>query len=313
MNEPDGVEIPPIENEVTGEITQVPIAAGSTAPNRMNVPIPNPSTDRPIDYCFSNMIYWLDDSISPEQRDVLDRLLRERGGRPVARRGDDHEAEDMGDGHTNGELGEQDVGIVDLVPPIDLPPDNDTDANADPANNDNYDPAERDQNPNPLLLNPSMARFDIDACTHIITRSWNILERRIIEQDPALRERLNNGTGNGTGTGNGQDGGGGGVGGGGGAGLWIVKVSYSHSSSAVVVVVVCADDQALYLSAFPNTCAYSPASTSGYRFDTYPQRPQPEWVTRSVIVGLQSSVPFFPLHSPGSRDAILESKFVSDS
>jgi hypothetical protein len=71
----------------------------------------------------------------------------------------------------------------------------------------------------------------IDACTHIITRSWNILERRIIEQDPTLRERLNNGTG--TGNGNGEDGGGG-------AGLWIVKVS--HLSSSVVVVIVCADD-----------------------------------------------------------------------
>lgn len=232
MGEPNNVEIPPIENEVTGEITQVPIAAGPTEPNRINVPNPNLPTDRPVDYCFSNMIYWLDDSISPEQRDVLDRLLRERGGRPVARRGDDHEADDMGDGHTNGELGEQDVDMVALVPPIDLPPDNDNDTEThnDPANNDNYDPAELGQNPNPRLFNPSMARFEIDACTHIITRSWNILERRIIEQDPRLKERfLNNGTGNGEGGG-----------GGGGAGLWIVKVS--HLSSSVVIVVVCADD-----------------------------------------------------------------------
>lgn len=235
MDEPNGVEIPAIENEVTGEITQVPIAAGPTAPTRVHIPIPpNPPTDRPIDYCFSNMNYWLDDSISPEQRDVLDRLLRERGGRPVARRGD-HEAED---GHTDGER--QDVDMVALVPPIDLPPDTDTETHNDPANNDNDndntvndDPPERDQNPNPLLLDPGMARFDIDACTHIITRSWNILERRIIEQDPRLRDRLNNGTGNGAG--NGESGGGGG-----GAGLWIVKVS--HLSSAVVVVVVCADD-----------------------------------------------------------------------
>jgi hypothetical protein len=230
MNEPDGVEIPPIENEVTGEINQVPIAAGSTAPNRMNVPIPNPSTDRPIDYCFSNMIYWLDDSISPEQRDVLDRLLKERGGRPVARRGDDHEADDMGDGHTNAE--QRDVDMVAVVPAPDHALTNDTDTNADPANNDNdddnpvnSDPLERDQTTNPLLLNPSMARFDIDACTHIITRSWNILERRIIEQDPRLKERLNNGNGTLSGTGTGE-----GVSGGGGAGLWIVKVS--HESSA---------------------------------------------------------------------------------
>jgi hypothetical protein len=229
MDEPNEVAIPPIENEVTGELTQVPIAAGPTEPNRMNVPVP---TDRPIDYCFSNMIYWLDDSISPGQRDALDRLLKERGGRPVARRGDDHEADDMGDGHTNAE--QRDVDMVAVVPAPDPAPTNDTDTHIDPANNDNdndnpvnSDPAEQDQNPNPLHLNPSMARFDIDACTHIITRSWNILERRIIEQDPRLKERLNNGNGNGEG-------------GGGGAGLWIVKVS--RSSSAVVVVVVCADD-----------------------------------------------------------------------
>jgi hypothetical protein len=225
MNEPNGVETPPIENEVTGEITQVPIAGGPTEPNRVDVPIPTVhSTDRPLDYCFSNMIYWLDDSISPEQRDVLDRLLRERGGRPVARRGD-HEADDIGDRHTNGELGEQDVDMVALVPAPDHPPTNDTDTNADPANPANDDPADQDQNPNPLLLNPSMARFDVDACTHVITRSWNILERRIIEQDSRLRERLNNGTGTGTGTGNGN-GESGGVSGGGGAGLWIVKVSH---------------------------------------------------------------------------------------
>lgn len=230
MNEPNEVEIPPIENEGTGVVAEMPIAAGPTEPNRMNVPNPNLPTDRPVDYCFSNMIYWLDDNISPEQRDVLDRLLRERGGRPVARRGNDHEADDMGDGHTNGELGQQDVDMVALVPAPDYPSNNDTETHNDPANNDNDNPAndDPDQNRNPLHLNPSMARFDIDACTHIITRSWNILERRIIEQDPRLKERLNNGNGNGEG-------------GGGGAGLWIVKVS--RSSSAVVVVVVCADDR----------------------------------------------------------------------
>jgi uncharacterized membrane protein YgcG len=123
--------------------------------------------------------------------------------------------------------------MVALVPPIDHPSHNDTDTNADPANNDpandnpvNDNPANDnpDQNSNPLLLNPGIARFDIDACTHIITRSWNILERRIIEQDPKLKERLNNGTGTLSGTGNGEGVSGGG-GGGGGAGLWIVKVS----------------------------------------------------------------------------------------
>jgi uncharacterized membrane protein YgcG len=114
--------------------------------------------------------------------------------------------------------------MVALVPPIDHPSHNDTDTNADPANPVADDPAEQDQNPNPLLLNTSIARFDIDACTHIITRSWNILERRIIEQDPKLKERLNNGTGTLSGTGNGEGVSGGG-GGGGGAGLWIVKVS----------------------------------------------------------------------------------------
>ncbi|KAG7527331.1 hypothetical protein FFLO_07042 [Filobasidium floriforme] len=226
MDEPNGIEIPPIENEMTGKITPVPIAAGPMEPNRMNVhnpPNPNLPTDRPIDYCFSNMIYWLDDSISSEQRDVLDRLLRERGGRPVARRGDNIEADHLDDGHTNGELGERDVDMAALVPTPDHAPTNDN-------NPVNSDPREQDQNPTPILLNPSMARFDIDACTHIITRSWNILERRIIEQDPGLRERLNSGNGNG------EDGGGG-------AGLWIVK---------------------------------------------------PEWVTRSVIVGLQSPQHYSP-------------------
>lgn len=233
MNEPNEVEIPPVENEVTGETTQVRIAAGPAESNRVNVPIPSLPTDRPIDYCFSNMIYWLDDSISPEQRDVLDRLLKERGGRPVARRGDDHEADDLEDGHAKGELEQQDVDMVALVPAPDPAPtnDTDTDTNADPANNDNDNDPDDPQDQNPLHLSPGMARLYIDACTHIITRSWNILERRIIEQDPTLRERLNNGTG--TGNGNGEDGGGG-------AGLWIVKVS--HLSSSVVVVIVCADD-----------------------------------------------------------------------
>lgn len=257
MNEPNGVEIPPIENEVTGVVAEMPIAAGPTEPNRVHVPIPNLPTDRPIDYCFSNMIYWLDDSISPEQRDVLDRLLRERGGRPVARRGDDHEADDIGDGHTNGELERGDVDMVALVPPIDHPPNNDTDANADPANNDNDDPLERDQTTNPLLLNPSMARFDIDACTHIITRSWNILERRIIEQDPTLRERLNNGTGNGNGEG-------------GGAGLWIVKVSHiirrQRSWSFAQMI------ESSTVRPFLNSYIL-PISTSGYCSEIQPERP----------------------------------------
>jgi len=36
------------------------------------------------------------------------------------------------------------------------------------------------------------ARFDIPECTHIITLSWNLIERGIIQRDPDQAERLGN-------------------------------------------------------------------------------------------------------------------------
>jgi hypothetical protein len=37
-----------------------------------------------------------------------------------------------------------------------------------------------------------LARFDIAQCTHIITLSWNLIERGVIQRDPDQAERLGN-------------------------------------------------------------------------------------------------------------------------
>ena len=42
------------------------------------------------------------------------------------------------------------------------------------------------------VLPTSSARFDIPECTHIITLSWNLIERGIIQRDPDQAERLGN-------------------------------------------------------------------------------------------------------------------------
>ena len=145
-------------------------------PENLNTPAPIASTANA--HCFGNITYWLDDSIAPDHRQRLDTLLKDGGAKAVEVYETGYEAPQ------------------DATNPINI----DTAERVDGTNN-GIDEHQVDE-PS-VTAHPAQPRFDIDACTHIITRSWNTIEIRHIENTPRWKNRL-------------------------GDNLWIVKVSRCH-------------------------------------------------------------------------------------
>lgn len=92
----------------------------NTSPAAGQVTTTTGITAVPKDCNFSNIIYWLDDSIASDHRQRLDILLKDRGARPVETHDGDVDVSNNDEKADQGQVEQQDTEASSIKPRFDV-------------------------------------------------------------------------------------------------------------------------------------------------------------------------------------------------